>query len=129
MNDIQIKCNLWFESMLVYFEKYPKAFEHFKELITYDQLRLHLAIDSISQINRGKGFSIENLLEGINVDGFYSFLYILELCYIKRKSYYKFLHDKYIIDEFQVENSKNEICLIYNRIDTKIYNNKRKSNR
>ena len=117
-NDVQAKCIQWFQNMPTYFEKYPRAFEHFKKLISNDQPRLDLAIEAMSQIKKGKGFSMDNPLEGVNVDGFYGLLTLLVLENIKRKSYYKFLNEGYIIDEIDVINQNDETYKLFNKIYT-----------
>ena len=122
MNQIQTKSNQYFENIDKYFEKYPKAFQNFKQLKNSDPVRLDLAIEAMLQINCGKGFSIEKPLDSINVNGFYAMLDLLLLENIKRNSFYKFLKSGYIIDEFILMNEYNEIFKLYNKIETKIYN-------
>ena len=121
MNIIQKKSSLWYSDMNLYYEKYPQAFEYFISLLKNDQSKLDFIAEGISQINDGKGFTIDNPLNEIGVGGFYGLIDMLLLKLVKRKTHYKFLKNGFIIDEFDIEKDSIGIFKIFNKISSKEY--------
>jgi len=111
------KTALWVSNMDQYFDKYPNAVNVFVSFLQNDQERLDLAIIGINKTNEGFGFSIENPLTEIGINGCYGMFDLLELTVLKRKAHYEFLNEGYIIDEFDVQSNSGELLKMYNRVE------------
>ncbi len=111
------KTALWLSSMDQYFDAYPDAVNVFVSFIQNDQERLDLAIIGINKTNEGFGFSIENPLAEIAINGCYGMFDLLELAVLKRKSHYKYLKQGFIIDEFDLQTKNGENFKMYNRVE------------
>ena len=112
------KTALWVSNMDKYFDKYPNAVNVFVSFLQNDQERLDLAIIGINKTNEGFGFSIQNPLTEIGINGCYGMFDLLELTVLKRKAHYEFLNDGYIIDEFDLQSKNGELLKMYNRVKT-----------
>jgi hypothetical protein len=114
---VLVKTALWLSSMDEYFDIYPGAVNVFVSFLQNDQERLNLAIIGINKINEGFGFSIENPLAEIAINGCYGMFDLLELAVLKRKSHYKYLKQGFIIDEFDLQTKNGENFKMYNRVE------------
>ena len=111
------KTALWVSKMDEYFDKYPNTVNVFVSFLQNDQERLDLAIIGINKTNEGFGFSIENPLTEIGINGCYGMFDLLELTILKRKAHYEFLNEGYIIDEFDLQSNSGEFLKMYNRVE------------
>ena len=111
------KTALWVSNMDEYFDKYPNTVNVFVSFLQNDQERLDLAIIGINKTNEGFGFSIENPLTEIGINGCYGMFDLLELTILKRKAHYEFLNEGYIIDEFDLQSNSGEFLKMYNRVE------------
>ena len=109
---------LWISNMDEYFDTYPNSVNIFVSFLQNDQERLDLAIIGIKKTNEGFGFSIENPLTEIGINGCYGIFDLLELTVLKRKSHYKFLKQGYVIDEFDLQTKNGELLKMYNRVES-----------